>query len=81
MKIIFIFGVIFTIIHSSTSQGSRSRGCERLEEKLNQTEVQKRRFNLNQCGGIHGIRATGSISGSREDVKRTAITQVSFNII
>ena len=80
MKIIFIFGIILTIIHSSTSQGSRSQsqGCERLEQKLNLSKVQKRRFDLEKCGGIHDTEASENISGGRDSVKTYGITRVSL---
>ena len=75
MKVIFIYGVVLTIFYIPTLQGSR--GCDRLDEKLTLDEAKKIKLNLKQCGGIHGIDVDGQISGSRENVKRYPITQVS----
>ena len=77
MKIIFSYGIIFTIIHSTNSQ-SRSKDCKRLEEKLNLTDVQKHRYHLEKCGGIHDTEASENISGGRDSVKRYRITRVSL---
>ena len=74
---IFSYGIIFTIIHSTNSQ-SRFKGCERLEEKLDLTDLQKRRYDLEKCGGIHDTEASENISGGRDSVKTYPITRVSL---
>ena len=76
IKIILIFGVIFTLVHLPTSQGSS--GCDRLEEKLNLNKAEKSRFHLNKCGGIHNRPSPSNISGPRDKVKRFEITKVSL---
>ena len=76
---IFSYGIIFTIIHSTNSQ-SRFKGCERLEEKLDLTDLQKRRYDLEKCGGVHDRRGRPDISGGREKVKTYEITRVSLHL-
>ena len=46
MKITFIYGIILTIIHLTTSQGSRL--CNTLEERLNLNDEEKLQLNLNR---------------------------------
>ena len=43
-KIMFIYGIILIIIQLPALEASR--GCDRLEEKLNLDDAQKRKFNL-----------------------------------
>ena len=76
LKNILIYGIILSIIQLSKSQGSP--GCNRLEEKLNLSDVQKDRYNLKDCGGIHETEGPTNISGGRDNVKRYAITQIQY---
>ena len=76
VKIILIYGILLSIIKLSKSQ--ESPGCNRLEEKLNLSDVQKDRYNLKDCGGIHDTEGPTNISGGRDNVKRYAITRVSW---
>ena len=74
IKILCIYGIILATVHVPTLQGSRR--CDSLEEKLNLSDTEKDKFNLNQCGGIHGIHALSQITGDRKAVRVSQITQV-----
>ena len=76
IRIIFIYGVIIIISDLPTSQGSKD--CDRLNEKLDLTDIQKLRYNLKKCGGIHDTEGSPNISGGRDKVKRFHITRVSL---
>ena len=75
IKIQLIYGIILAMVNFPTSQGSRI--CDLLEERLNISDTQKDKLNLNQCGGIIHDEIDALLVG-RRSFRRYQITKVSF---